>query len=190
VPATGADADAGLHAAIADACPNRLLRPIDRTLAPARAARRHHLRDDDDASAHRRRALALQTGLALAIARRDAAGAAAWALELATLERIPSVPSAARADLKAAATEGGAVPAPAPATASAIEPPAFVPARTVAAAPPADDGFPATETMPRTPEPFAPARRAHLEAGALDAPAPAVPALLAGTPQAAVHDAR
>ena len=155
---------------IAAACPNRLLRALDRTLAPARDARRHQLPEATGAAEHRRRALALQTGLGLAVARRDAAGASAWALELATLERV-----------------GGDVRHP-PRT--------------------ADDGFPATLTMPAAPAPFSPdsfppapfpstafppaphalasfertplspAPRARLDGGGLETPPVTVPALL------------
>jgi DNA-binding FadR family transcriptional regulator len=158
-------ADAALHEAIAAACPNRLLRALDRTLAPARDAQRRHLPEAAGAAEHRRRALALQTGLGLAVVRRDAAGASAWALELATLERVRGDGPAQGAGNVEAARPRHADQAAADPRAADLVPPSFVPMLTGAASGgdvprspwTADDGFPATETMPAAPAPFSPA---------------------------------
>lgn len=77
-----ADADAALHTAIAGACRNRLLQAIDRAIEPVRAVQRARLAADPG-GARTLRALVLQTGLALAVARRERVAAASWALELA-----------------------------------------------------------------------------------------------------------
>jgi len=95
-----AQADVALHEAIADACANRLLRSADRALAPVRALCRERLHAQPAPAGEPHpeavRALALQTGLGLAIARRDASAATAWAL---TLSRLGCLPTTAPVDI-------------------------------------------------------------------------------------------
>jgi DNA-binding FadR family transcriptional regulator len=84
-----ARADETLHEAIADACANRLLRSADRALEPVRALCRTRILTwtdpGGDTPSETVRALELQTALAVAIARGDAATAAARARMLSRL---------------------------------------------------------------------------------------------------------
>lgn len=166
-----AAADATLHATIAAACSNRLLRSIDHALVPVRALHRERTLAAAGSDAVLARALGPRAALALAVARGDAGEAATKALALV-----------AYADL------GAPVPAPVPAALGAVVPrpqqdrgagtPVPRPIGTVPAArQPAD--WPDTVTMPRDDDPFAPVRRGSVDAtDATAAPIP-VPALLA-----------
>jgi DNA-binding FadR family transcriptional regulator len=146
-----ARADAALHAAIADACGNRLLRSIDHALIPVRAQHRQRLlaaRPAGDALGPvLTRTLESQAALGLAIVRRDAARAAALALAL-----IGDAPAPAAADARPVAPPRLAATAPSL--------PTFVPAPRPQ---PAPDDWPETETLVRTADPFAPRRRARLD---------------------------
>ncbi|MCA3179652.1 MAG: GntR family transcriptional regulator [Burkholderiaceae bacterium] len=170
-----ARADAALHAAIADACGNRLLRSIDHALVPVRAQHRERLlaaRPAGDALGPvLMRTLGTQTALGLAIVRRDAANAAALALALVGDAAAPSAAAPARAvDARPAVPTRPAV---------AVHPvPSFVPTPRPQ---PARDDWPETETMVRTADPFAPRRRARLELDD-DPGGLVVPALVADPP--------
>jgi DNA-binding FadR family transcriptional regulator len=169
-----ARADAALHAAIADACANRLLRSIDHALVPVRTLHRRRLLAAQPADAGAAagppliEALETQTALGLAIVRRDPERAAALALALVADARM--APPAAAAAGRPPALRGAATPAP---------PAAFVPTRRPE---PSPEDWPETETMVRTAEPFAPLRRARLDPDD-DAPALVVPALVADSPR-------
>lgn len=155
-------ADAMLHAAIAQACSNRLLRSIDHSLVPVRALCRQRLAlthfAGDAPGAEIRRLLGIQAALATAIARGDAERAAAQALELArTLPAaVPGVPD---------------VVAERPGGAAAADPDAFDEAMGA-------EDWPDTEILVRPAAPFVPARRGRLDDDEA-APTVRVPSLLA-----------
>jgi DNA-binding FadR family transcriptional regulator len=108
-------ADAALHAAIAAACRNRLLGAIDLALRPLRDAQRKQYAADAG-GVGLRRALVLQTGLALAVVRGDRVAAAGWALELAGLSSATDLPAPTLAPIvrRDPATRGTAEPVPRP----------------------------------------------------------------------------
>lgn len=139
-PEAYALADAALHAAIADACRNRLLRSIDHALVPVRALhRRRLLAGEPRVGAGGGVILGLlrtQTALGLAIVRRDPERARALSLDLAT---------AARAHAATRSVRFGSDPRT-PARPAAVEAP-----------------WPETETLVRPGDPFAPMRRGRLE---------------------------
>jgi DNA-binding FadR family transcriptional regulator len=169
-----ARADAALHAAIADACGNRLLRSIDHALAPVRAQHRQRLlaaRPAGDALGPAlTRALETQAALGLAIVRRDAANAAALAQALVSDAPAPSATSSARAvDARSAAPRPAAAVPQVPAFVSAPRPQ------------PAPDDWSETETMVRAADLFAPRRRARLDLDD-DPTGLVVPALVAEPP--------
>ena len=175
-PEAWARADASLHAAIAAACGNRLLRSVDHALVPVRTLHRRRLLDAHPPGAPFGPALpqrlGTQTALGLAIVRRDPERAAALALALAT--PVAAAPVAAAA-ARTADPRRASVPEP------VVAPVAPVRAAAAADAPAADD-WPATETMVRAPDPFAPVRRGRLEPD--DAtPALVVPALIGDAPR-------
>ncbi len=169
-------ADAALHAAIAGACGNRLLRSVDHALVPVRTLHRQRLLDtqppEGPFGAELLRLLETQTALGLAIVRRDPQRASGLALALAT----PAARTASAAASRPADPPPGTLPdrptAPLPTV------PAFVsePPRTTS------EDWPETETMVRAADPFAPLRRGRLEP---DEPAPTliVPALVGDAPR-------
>jgi DNA-binding FadR family transcriptional regulator len=167
-----ANADAALHAAIAAACGNRLLRSVDHALEPVRAQHRLRLLGECEpggpfAAAVLRR-LEAQTALGLAIVRRDAERACALATALAPAAHAPataSVPArpavTARTDTPRAAPTEARPAAPAEArngtatAASAHGQPnrADTPAVVPAAAPPVP-AFVVAPTVRPAPEPW------------------------------------
>jgi DNA-binding FadR family transcriptional regulator len=171
-----ARADATLHAAIADACGNRLLRSVDHALVPVRTLHRRRLLDAQPSSgpfgAELLRVLALQSALGLAIVRRDPSRASALALSLAS-----------DAGHRLGAPHRPASPAPEATPAGSAALPALptgpTPARFTRTT--AED-WPATETLVRAPDPFAPLRRATLEPEA-NASSLVVPALVGDAPR-------
>jgi len=185
-------ADAALHDAIADACANRLLRSADRALAPVRALCRERLHAQPAPAGQPHpeavRALALQTGLGLAIARRDTRAAAAWALTLSRLGCLPDAPrAAAPAATAAAAPAAAASPAATAPSAASLPDGAARPAPSVTAlhgsqraalptVPTYDLCADWPETLIHHEGPITPLRRGRLEVDAPrmrdDAPAP------------------
>lgn len=165
-----AQADAALHAAIAQACGNRLLRSIDHALVPVRTLHRQRLLAaqpaEGPAGPPLLGALATQTALGLAIVRRDPERAAAHALALATAARPAPVEPAAPVRPNAPAAPPRSVPVFSP------------PGRPD----PAADDWPETETLVRPGEPFAPLRRGRLEPDTTSS-ALVVPALLGDAPR-------
>jgi DNA-binding FadR family transcriptional regulator len=182
-----ATADAALHEAIAGGCGNRLLRSIDRSLVPVRALQRERLHAIEMSAAGpgpvMLRCLAIQTGLGLAIARRDVAAAPAWALALASVARAGSHAAGPAAD-----ADRDREPLPMHPThpdraagRPAFPPgPALDPPRTVPAANEPDD-WPATTTLVREAGAPIPMRRGRLDPTESDHAAVTVPALL-GSP--------
>jgi len=108
-------ADAALHAAIASACRNRLLGAIDLALRPLRDAQRERYAAQAG-GAGMRRALVLQTGLALAVVRGDRVAATGWALELTGLASATDLPAPTLAPVvrRGPTVNGIAEPAPIP----------------------------------------------------------------------------
>jgi DNA-binding FadR family transcriptional regulator len=176
-------ADEHLHATIAAACGNRMLRSIDMALAPVRSLQRRGMIALSAAGAapseEAHRLLALRTGLALAIARGDAHAATAHALAAASVA-VPHAP--AQEPEQPPAAPAGSVP---PRTANGA--PSSDPARPDAArpdpAPVADtDEWPDTMTMGAALPALSAVRRGMLDPMAaasplevpvlLDAPAP------------------
>jgi DNA-binding FadR family transcriptional regulator len=161
-------ADAMLHAAIGQACANRLLRSIDHSLVPVRALYRHRLAAaqlaGDGPGPDIRRLLGLQASLGTAIARGDADRAADRALELAMI-----APAAVPGIADTVPERSETVPSPDSAP--------FAAAIGADAADAAVD-WPDTEILVRPADGFAPVRRGRLDA---DEPAMAVrvPALTA-----------
>lgn len=150
-------ADAALHAAIAAACGNRLLRSVDHALVPVRTLHRRRLLDAQPRTgpfgAELLRVLALQSALGLAIVRRDPERACALALALASDAGPRVEPPQRPASQPPEAMPAGSAAAPArPADPTAAH----------ATRAPAED-WPETETLVRAPDPFAPLRRATLE---------------------------
>ena len=124
-----AQADAALHAAIAQACGNRLLRSIDHALVPVRTLHRQRLLAaqpaEGPAGPPLLGALATQTALGLAIVRRDPERAAAHALALATAARPAPVEPAAPVRPNAPAAPPRSVPVFSPPGRPDPGPPAF-----------------------------------------------------------------
>ncbi|RPH46900.1 MAG: FadR family transcriptional regulator [Burkholderiales bacterium] len=188
-------ADASLHAALADACGNRLLRSVDHALEPVRAAQRLRLASTQlgrgGAGPELLHALSLQSALGLAIARRDATAAAEAALGLADISLPGALATAAfgaHSGEPAAATAQPATDGPtlnptrAPAARPGpIEPPTFVPE--VAG----NDEWPETATLVRDADPLSPSRRGHLDPD--DVSPFSMPALMADSPRDAVRRA-
>lgn len=139
-------ADAALHAAIASACRNRLLGAIDAALRPLRDAQREQYAAAAGGPGMRR-ALVLQTGLAVAVVRGDRVAAAGWALELAGLASatdlpVPTLaPIVRRGPTTAGITDPAALPVRDPAPASNGDGPTDDPAVPVPADRPAAAGL-------------------------------------------------
>jgi DNA-binding FadR family transcriptional regulator len=151
-----ARADAALHASIAAACGNRLLRSVDHALVPARTLQRQRVLDAQPPAGpfdtELLRALELQSALGLAIVRRDPARASALALTLASAAlRTAAPPRSAPLAVDAPPPRRAESPAAAPQPAPAV----------VVRAPGED--WPETETLVHVRDPFAPLRRGTLE---------------------------
>jgi DNA-binding FadR family transcriptional regulator len=175
--------DAAFHDAIAAGCGNRLLRSIDHSLVPVRALQRERLHAVDMNGAEPGltvlRCLALQTRLGLAVARRDVAAAADWAMELACA--IPAGIGQSESAMRAAR------PAPPPAEPGVATPPA--PAAAPAAAPETDD-WPATTILVRDGGAPIPMRRGRLDPIVPGDTGVSVPALIGAAPLPARARAR
>lgn len=179
--------DAAFHDAIAAACGNRLLRTIDRSLAPVRALQRERLHAADlhgaDPGLTILRCLALQTRLGLAVARRDVAAATDWAMELAC-----AIPAGI------GQSESGTFAArPAPPQAEPAIPLVAAPLAAPATAPepaPQTDDWPATTILVRDAGATTPMRRGRLGPIEPGDTGISVPALIGDAPLAAEARAR